>query len=939
MIAVYAPVPRQQFHDGNGPISGGRVTYYEAGTSTPKEIYSAPDGLTPILNPQILDQDGYVLEGGVFYGEGSYKLVVEKPVSPVAPGEIPGFVEVYGSAYDGTYVRQADDLLGNPTWELDSDPTLRIKISGGLYFLYSTAAPAVALSTRSEALGIFGVWSLPGMTVGYPAYEIYWTMDNIAGAPVADPTQSASFLPLMEDLRALDAGVAGQLVYISGYYEIADGGEGWFAWDASSVEADNGGTIIAPPSSPATGRWLRLLEEEYLTPNLFGSIPDSALVSASNQQAMANWATSHPLYKVIRIPRGEYNLGGNLIFTNLIHLIVEDGAKYVSPDLSATLTITCESVEMISRSPIVDPDEVTLEFDPVDVNVPYRPEWAGPLGSGEGVVDDWDTFGRIAGNTLGGRETLMEGRYALIGTGAASVSIGKGIFGQGSALICSFSNRQVQIGSYRTIGDVEDIFTGDAPQAVGLVGQREFIVRHMSLLTPGEVSAADLTRIAGIATSDGSYRRRIVWDSITALTFTEDWDAGITDNALLLDWSAVPGASLIFQGNVLVPTFSGGAAISLDGGSPRFGCEIDPRWFGALPDTTDATVAAANSIAIAAAIDCATVSYPSELVGGGSRFHVADQVLSGDYLTGASVAIRELTLKPVGSWGSTYVVKLEHSGLVDLREVTVETTTNSLWLTAATASVIRDSNFGGDVQNDAAQMKASRTDFVGDLAASFAVPSDLRDCSHWGDVTIDGSSGSVTGCQFEDCDLIVRDPARILISGNSFMRTSADSVLQLNGVSAGWVVTGLIVVDNIWSSGTPYTGITVSNMASTGHNAHIDRNRGGNVVVPGSIARVRHTETANTLVVPYWTSNVSLTGLYILPFSTVPVRALMQQVGNTVTAGRENLLYLPILSGTVRGTAPAALANVALGFELQGATPFFGDTYDFYLEFTISDVD
>jgi hypothetical protein len=60
-------------------------------------------------------------------------------------------------------------------------------------------------------------------------------------------------------LKALGAGVVSCLTVL-GYYAPGDGGGGSFYWDASATELDNGGTTIAPASSPATGRWKRLVD-------------------------------------------------------------------------------------------------------------------------------------------------------------------------------------------------------------------------------------------------------------------------------------------------------------------------------------------------------------------------------------------------------------------------------------------------------------------------------------------------------------------------------------------------------------------------------------------------------------------------------------------------------------------------------------------------------
>ena len=56
-----------------------------------------------------------------------------------------------------------------------------------------------------------------------------------------------------------DTVVDNQSVEVLGYHEEGDGGGGSFYWDALSVEADNGGTVIIPDVG-GTGRWKRIVE-------------------------------------------------------------------------------------------------------------------------------------------------------------------------------------------------------------------------------------------------------------------------------------------------------------------------------------------------------------------------------------------------------------------------------------------------------------------------------------------------------------------------------------------------------------------------------------------------------------------------------------------------------------------------------------------------------
>lgn len=73
-MASIAPYPFLQFFDSNGdPLSGGKVYFYEAGTTTPKDTFTDQTGDTANANPVILDAAGRAQ----IWMSGSYKVVVK----------------------------------------------------------------------------------------------------------------------------------------------------------------------------------------------------------------------------------------------------------------------------------------------------------------------------------------------------------------------------------------------------------------------------------------------------------------------------------------------------------------------------------------------------------------------------------------------------------------------------------------------------------------------------------------------------------------------------------------------------------------------------------------------------------------------------------------------------------------------------------------------
>jgi hypothetical protein len=74
-----APLPKFRFFTSGGtgtpvrPLVGGKVYFYAAGTTTPKDTYTSSTGLVANTNPVILNSRG---EADIWLGDGAYKMVV-----------------------------------------------------------------------------------------------------------------------------------------------------------------------------------------------------------------------------------------------------------------------------------------------------------------------------------------------------------------------------------------------------------------------------------------------------------------------------------------------------------------------------------------------------------------------------------------------------------------------------------------------------------------------------------------------------------------------------------------------------------------------------------------------------------------------------------------------------------------------------------------------
>ncbi len=175
------------------------------------------------------------------------------------------------------------------------------------------------------------------------------------------------------DLKALRAGVF-QCVQLLGYYAPGDGGGGEFYWDASSSEADNGGTIIIPASNPATGRWKRLVNVP-LSVKWFGAKGNNLDDTNAIEAAIAVIPSSGGS---IIFPMGMYKITKNIMLPATISANFDRGAM-LNPASGVTVTVNSEIRAGLYQIFTTGAGLVRGFF-----NAPYLlPQWWGAKGDGQ----------------------------------------------------------------------------------------------------------------------------------------------------------------------------------------------------------------------------------------------------------------------------------------------------------------------------------------------------------------------------------------------------------------------------------------------------------------------------------------------------------------------------------------------------------------------------
>ena len=885
---------RARFFDANGdPLSGGSVEFFEAGTSTPKTIYTDNGLGTPATNPQVLDADGYVRDGGVWLADGLYKYTVE-----------------------------------------DSSAVL------------------------------------------------LYTMDNIGTATAPSQVVTNAVVNDIADLKDLTIGDY-QSVYVLGYYEEEDGGGGWFNWDSSDSTTDNGGTVITPTGSPATGRWHRIFENNVVYPMMFGIKPDDTTVTYdSNATAMVTWCKANTNYSHIHFTSGAYHINGTLTFDGALFVEVDDGVSFTETSISGAVTFACMYVEINSLKPLVTTTGMNLFFNPIKRGFKARPEWWGAVG--DGATNDALAFQNMI-TGIGNNDTIeLNQKYAIDSTTTFTQLVH---FKNDSQVLAALS--AVTFDKYTFEASEIPFFSSTGLDQFRFTNQKEFYASHFEIDSSGSIVNTQLDDFLIAVTNNDTQGAHVYWD--------KDYTFGTQYNDSKYDWvtsEVVNGALMTFDSYSDFGSVANGTEHIFDIAGTNEAVIVNcinvyPQWFGAKSNGANATFQGTNADAIERAIILADLASSGALEGrkafvdGGGGLFVINKTIS---LT-ASTLNNPISMKNIsiqGTSGLAGTEMLSFNGHIELDNCSFEALgaddcIKSISLNVGSNDInikINNCNFRGganaldstdsnnvivtgcDVLSDGGFIldATGSAEFVGNKfsttspAESFITTSDA--CNHvitgnyfyfstssGGALVLTNSASvitSITGNTFFNTDLTITDCHNATISGNTYYGAlltvqdvndttitgnnfAAQSSLKIERV-AGSTVTRLIVTDNYFDITAAANAITLSGVwSSTGHTAQIDGNgTNGTGTLASTVARGTFEVDANadTGVGNLLTVSFSATGEYILPFGTAPLTGNLMIYDLSSNGDGPSILAL----NTVNSATPATLPTVTVEGLWDGAT-------------------
>lgn len=242
------------------------------------------------------------------------------------------------------------------------------------------------------------------VSTGPDVWEQIWTINkvqgNAAGAVASDDT-TIRFVETIAAIRALSGADLGGMTLNTGYYALADGGQGSWRWNSTSMATDDGGaTLIPTTQSPAVpGRWIRIFETGgEVSVKLWGAVSSDVLDVSGNILLADAWCarTSDDTAITLVFPAGKYRIGSSITLdgsgltegavTKLVQYHVYDNAFFSATGL---YQVIFKNKVQIDSTSVVSPLLFVNEVEGSEVD----PRWWGA--DNTGVADSGSMFNNM----------------------------------------------------------------------------------------------------------------------------------------------------------------------------------------------------------------------------------------------------------------------------------------------------------------------------------------------------------------------------------------------------------------------------------------------------------------------------------------------------------------------------------------------------------------
>lgn len=287
MAQVPLVAPRSQYFDNSGnPLSGGKIYFYSAGTSTPKNTYTDSTGGTPNANPVVLDSYGRA----PIWGSGSYKVVVKdsSDVTISTDDNYTSFQASTSSVYttDAFFLADSSDNTKRVSFDLSGISTASttvVTVPDGNFTIMGLASTQTMSNKTSRAFAITGNTDAIQLNITANATQTSNIIDvkqsggghlfQVSNAGVTAITGNETISPFNDALALLITGYSAQtqpLIQCK-----SSGGTSLFKVDASGYVTKTLTTYQATPADPTgttdtTGKMMGLAGS--ITPHGSGTI-------------------------------------------------------------------------------------------------------------------------------------------------------------------------------------------------------------------------------------------------------------------------------------------------------------------------------------------------------------------------------------------------------------------------------------------------------------------------------------------------------------------------------------------------------------------------------------------------------------------------------------------------------------------------------------------